>query len=124
MAKRILIIDDEIYFTRLVKMNLESEGGFKVEIAVKGSDGVRLAEKFKPDIILLDLLMPEMNGFQVLEELKNNTKISRIPVIMLSAKSDEATRSEVLGKGARLFLPKPIDSAELSKEIVKVLKKA
>ncbi|MDD5116206.1 MAG: response regulator [Candidatus Omnitrophica bacterium] len=122
MVKRILIIDDEVYFARLVKMNLESGVGFKVEIALKGYEGIKTAAKFRPHLVLLDLLMPDMNGLQVLEELRKDKKISRTPVIILSAKGDDATRKEVLGNKVDLFVTKPISAEGLRERIVKVLK--
>jgi DNA-binding response OmpR family regulator len=124
MVKKILIIDDEVYFAKLVKMNLELGGGFRVEIAIKGNEGIKLAAKLRPHLILLDLLMPDMNGLQVLGELRKDPKNNRIPVVMLSAKGDEATREEVLSKGVDLFITKPISSEELKDKIIKILKKA
>jgi two-component system alkaline phosphatase synthesis response regulator PhoP len=122
MVKRILIIDDEVYFARLVKMNLESGGDFEVEIAVKGYEGIKTAKKFRPHIVLLDLLMPDMNGLQVLEELRRDRKASRIPVVILSAKGDDATRKEVLDNKVNLFVTKPISAEDLKDKILKVLK--
>jgi DNA-binding response OmpR family regulator len=122
MVKRILIIDDELYFAKLVKMNLELSGNFKVETALKGREGVKLAVKLKPHLILLDLLMPDIDGFEVLEILKKDPKTARIPVIMLSAKSDEETRIQVLKKkDVKLFITKPIGAEELRGKITKVL---
>ena len=122
MVKRILIIDDELYFAKLVKMNLELSGNFKVETALKGREGIKLAVKLKPHLILLDLLMPDIDGFEVLEILKKDSKTARIPVIMLSAKSDEETRIQVLKKkDVKLFITKPIGSEELRGKITKVL---
>jgi len=124
MVKKILIIDDEVYFAKLVKMNLELGGGFRVEIAIKGNEGIKLVAKLRPHLILLDLLMSDMNGLQVLGELRKDPKNNRIPVVMLSAKGDEATREEVLSKGVDLFITKPISSEELKDKIVKILRKA
>ncbi len=124
MVKKILIIDDEVYFAKLVKMNLELGGGFRVEIAIKGNEGIKLAARLRPHLILLDLLMPDMNGLQVLGELRKDPKNNHIPVVMLSAKGDEATREEVLSKGVDLFISKPISSEELKDKIIKILKKA
>ena len=123
MAKKILIIDDEIDFSKLVKMNLELGGAFKVEMAVKGSEGIKLAARLKPHLILLDVLMPDMGGFQVLEKLKGNSNTAPVPVIMLSAKGDDTTRREALSKEVELFITKPIDSNELKDKIIKVLKR-
>ena len=122
MVKKILIIDDEIDFSKLVKRNLELCGNFKVEIATNGNEGIGLAVRLKPHLILLDILMPDMDGFQVLEKLKDNSKTALIPVIMLSAKGDDVTRAEVLNKDVELFITKPIGAGELRARIMKVLK--
>ena len=122
MVKKILIIDDEIDFSKLVKMNLELGGAFKVGMAVKGGEGIKLAARLKPHLILLDVLMPDMDGFQVLEKLKRNLNTASVPVIMLSAKGDDTTRREALSKDVALFITKPIDSNELKDKIIKVLK--
>ncbi len=122
MVKRVLIIDDEIYFTKLVKMNLEMRGAFSVDVAVKGCLGLDMADGLRPHLILLDLLMPDMNGLQVLEELKKKARTARIPVVVLSAKGDEPTRREVLDKGADLFVTKPIGAQELKETISRLLK--
>jgi DNA-binding response OmpR family regulator len=122
MVKKILIIDDEIDFSKLVKRNLELCGDFKVEIAAKGKEGIRLAGRLKPHLILLDILMPDMDGFQVLEKLKENPGTALVPVIILSAKGDDATRTEALSKDIELFITKPIGSSELKDKIIKVLK--
>jgi len=122
MVKRILIIDDEIDFGKLVKRNLELGGDFKVEVAVNGKEGIKLAAKLKPHLILLDILMPDMSGFQVLEKLRENSKTVLVPVIILSAKGDDATRTEALSKDIELFITKPIGSSELKNKIAKVLK--
>lgn len=122
MVKKILVIDDEINFGKLVKRNLELTGDFKVEIAVSGKEGIRLAERLKPHLILLDILMVDMDGFKVLERLKENLKTVLIPVIMISAKCDDAVRAQALSKGVKLFIAKPIGADELKSKIIKVLK--
>lgn len=122
MVKKILIIDDEIDFSKLVKKNLELCGDFKVEIAAKGKEGIKLAARLKPHLILLDILMPDIDGFRVLEKLKENPNTALVPVIILSAKGDDTTRIEALSKNAVLFITKPIGSSELKDKIIKVLK--
>ncbi|MDD5561650.1 MAG: response regulator [Candidatus Omnitrophica bacterium] len=123
MVRKILIIDDEVDFCRLVKKNLEIGGDFKVEIAVNGKDGINLAVKLKPHLILLDILMPDMDGFQVLEELNRGPKKAFVPVIVLSAKGDDATRILALSKqGVKLFINKPIGAGELKNKIKSILR--
>lgn len=122
MVKKILVIDDEINFSKLVKKNLELTGDFKVKIAVSAKEGIRLAERLKPHLILLDILMVDMDGFEVLEKLKENLKTALIPVIMVSAKCDDAIRAQALSKDVKLFIAKPIGADELKGKIARVLK--
>ena len=122
MVKKILIIDDEVNFGKLVKKNLELSGNLKVEVAVNGNEGIRLAARLKPHLILLDILMPDMDGFQVLDKLKKNVNTALIPVILLSAKGDNATRIQASSKDVELFITKPIGSSELKDKIIKILK--
>ncbi|MDD5282364.1 MAG: response regulator [Candidatus Omnitrophica bacterium] len=122
MVKKILIIDDEVNFGKLVKKNLELSGNLKVEVAVNGNEGIRLASRLKPHLILLDILMPDMDGFQVLDKLKKNVNTALIPVILLSAKGDNATRIQASSKDVELFITKPIGSSELKDKIIKILK--
>jgi len=121
--KRILTIDDEVNFGRLIKLNLELTGGFKVSTATSGRQGIELAKKIKPDLILLDILMPEMNGFETLEILKKDKDTAGIPVVMLTAKGDEASMAKVKQLCGELYVTKPIESSELKAKIEWVLKK-
>jgi len=122
MVKKILIVDDEVNFGKLVKKNLELSGNLKVEVAVNGNEGIRLAARLKPHLILLDILMPDMDGFQVLDKLKKNVNTALIPVILLSAKGDNATRIQASSRDVELFITKPIGSSELKDKIIKILK--
>ncbi|MDP2924505.1 MAG: response regulator [Candidatus Omnitrophota bacterium] len=122
MAKKnILIIDDEKNFCLLVKKNLELLGDFEVSIATDGKAGIKMAKAMKPHLILLDILMPGMDGFKVLEELKKSGDTIGISVVMLTAKED----SEAKFRAARLYdeeyIVKPIEDTELKTIIEKVL---
>jgi len=83
MIKKILVVDDEPSIANLIKINLEYEG-YEIEVALNGNDAIKKAKEFKPDLITLDVLMPEMNGFQVMEVLKNDPETKNIPVIFIS----------------------------------------
>ncbi|MBU1726701.1 MAG: response regulator, partial [Candidatus Omnitrophica bacterium] len=83
--KKILIIDDEKDFCFFVSQNLELTGKYKVVVTNNSKDGLSAALRHKPDVILLDILMPGMNGFEVLAQLKGNQDTTTIPVIMLTA---------------------------------------
>lgn len=121
--KRILIIDDEVNFGRLIKLNLELTGGFKVSTATSGRQGIELAKKVKPDLILLDIFMPEMDGFETLERLKKDKDTTGIPVVMLTAKGDEVSMTRVMQLCGKLYITKPIESSELKAKIEWVLKR-
>lgn len=83
--KKILIIDDEIDFSNLVKKNIEKTGEFEVIIAASGEEGIKLTREKKPDLILLDVVMPEIDGGDVASQIKNDKSIKDIPIIFLTA---------------------------------------
>ncbi|MFA4842590.1 MAG: response regulator [Candidatus Omnitrophota bacterium] len=119
---KVLLIDDEEDFCSLVKMHLEAIGDFSVDTATSGSEGLQLAEKTKPDVIVLDILMPEMDGLQVLSKLKQNRHTMEIPVIMLSGKDDESLKIKASELYDENYLTKPIDAKVLKTKIEEILK--
>ncbi|MBU1853366.1 MAG: response regulator [Candidatus Omnitrophica bacterium] len=121
--KRILIIDDEKDFCSIVKMNLENTGDFELSVATNGKKGLELAKKLKPDLILLDIHMPGMDGFEVLEKLKKNLDTIEIPVVILSALKDEETKLKAAGLYDDLYITKPIDAINLKAKILEVLER-
>jgi len=120
---KVLFIDDEKDFCELMKEHLEALGEFDVYTAVSGKTGLDIAKKIKPRIIVLDVLMPEMSGLDVLKKLKEDRATLEIPVIMLSAKDDDTLKM----KGAQLFdelyLTKPIEAGELNRKIEEIIKR-
>ena len=111
---QILMIDDEEPFSFFVKLNLETDPRFKVTTALRGDDGLKLAKSIKPDLILLDIMMPGMFGTEVAEKLLEDPRTKDIPIIFLTAalKKDEA--DEMDGRiGGREFIAKPITKEEL-----------
>lgn len=117
----ILIVDDSVFQRRVVGAPLRA-GGFLVYEAVNGNDGLLKIQELQPDLILLDILMPEKDGIEVLKELHNagNT----IPVVMLTSDVQESTRSECLSLGARAFLNKPVKAEELIPVITSLIEKS
>ncbi|MFH1996577.1 MAG: response regulator [Candidatus Omnitrophota bacterium] len=113
--KRILIVDDEKEICSIVKEGLEKIGGFAVDVAHNGKDGIRIAKNAKPDLILLDIRMPGMDGIEVLKRLKEDRATMEIPVVMLTAVADD----EVRVKSAELFdeeyITKPAGLPEIKK---------
>ncbi len=115
--KKILIIDDEEGLRFFVKTNLELRGDYKVIVAAEGEEGISIAEKERPDLILLDIIMPKIDGFEVLRRLKENEKTKSIPVIMLTARSDDEARIKTLNLHNDGYIVKPFGMAELEEKI-------
>lgn len=121
-AKKILVVDDEAGFGRLLKLNLERTGKFEVQTETKGSQALNTARSFKPDLILLDIIMPDMDGSEVANRLKSDSATGNIPILFLTAlvknKEVETTSGTI---GGHIFLAKPITTDELVKNIETVL---
>ncbi|MFP4198515.1 MAG: response regulator transcription factor [Halanaerobium sp.] len=109
---KILVVDDEKNIRLVVGKSLE-KAGFDVYYAVDGVQAVEKANDLNPDLVLLDLRLPKMNGFLVLEALKSDTSTEDIPVIILSALSEEDDVQKVISLGAEDFLVKPISQSDL-----------
>lgn len=110
--KTVLIVDDNIKNLDLFKDFVES-WGYETVTAQQGKDAISLAERYLPDIILLDVMMPGMSGYEVCRELKENTKTQHIPVVMITVLNDIADRIHGYKIGADQFLVKPVDYNEL-----------
>ncbi len=121
--KKILIIDDEADFCMFVKMNLELGSKFEVEIALSGKEGIELAKRIKPDLILLDIIMPEMDGFEVLARLKKDKNTIAIPVVMLTARTDDTSKLRASMLYDEKYLTKTIETSQLKTEIEEVLRR-
>lgn len=106
MAKKVLIIDDEIHIIKIIQYKLNS-AGLEVVFAQNGPEGIKIANEELPNIILLDIMMPAMNGYEVLEHLKENEKTKNIPVVMITAKTQEGDKqkAEKIGVTAYIFKP-------------------
>lgn len=107
--QRVLIVDDEVSFARMVKLNLEKTGQFEVRTENKATYAVAAAREFRPDVILLDVIMPSMDGGDVANQLKHDRNLRDIPVIFLTATVSKREAGEGgLNSGGDLFLAKPI----------------
>ena len=117
MKKRLLVVDDEAGFTRLLKFNLERTGLYEVREENLATRAAQAARIFLPDLILLDVVMPGMDGGDVMAELRRIRETARIPVIMLTALvgRDEVGRHGVAESGELIMLGKPVDMATLMK---------
>jgi len=119
--EKILIIDDEQDLVKLVKEILELEN-FQVSSACDGEEGLRKANREIPDLILLDIKMPGVNGFQVLERLKTDKVTSHIPVVMLTTSLLRRDRDKAFDLGAVDYVVKSLEGFELGERIRKILK--
>jgi DNA-binding response OmpR family regulator len=107
--KRVLIVDDEASFTRMVKLNLEKTGQFDVREENKATYAVAAAREFKPDIILLDVIMPNLDGGDIFAQLQGDRHLKATPVIFLTATvSQREAGVKGFNSGGALFLAKPV----------------
>ncbi|MBH1966839.1 MAG: EAL domain-containing protein [Pseudomonadales bacterium] len=111
-AATLLIVDDETHVRKLLKMLLENQG-YRTLTASSGEEALAIVEQQSPDLILLDIMMPGMDGYEVARQLKSNKAMANIPIIMLSALGEHSARISGLEAGAEDFLSKPVESAEL-----------
>jgi two-component system phosphate regulon response regulator PhoB len=123
MKPRILVVDDEPDVLDLVTYNL-GQAGFQTETAADGAEALRKARSSTPDLILLDLMLPEMDGLEVCKLLRRDAKTSAIPIIMLTARASEIDRIVGLELGADDYVPKPFSPRELVLRVKKRLEQA
>lgn len=119
--KKILNIDDVVDFAHLVKRNLQLMGDYEVVVAGAGEEGIDIAESQHPSLILLDINMPDMNGFDVMKKLKESSKTSHIPVILLTARHDAGEKLEVLHLHEDGYVTKPFTMRELDGKVESAL---
>jgi len=109
---RVLVVDDDKHAVEILYRLLEKDG-FEVLRTQSGTEAIELARKEQVDVILLDVMMPQMSGFEVCEQLRKDTRTRDIPVILLTAKDDMETRVVGMKLGVSEFLTKPINKREL-----------
>ncbi len=117
---RILVVEDDPRSFRLLEFRLKSQG-HQVIGAVDGGEALKVASKEKPDLILLDIMIPVTDGFQVLRKLKSQEETKNIPVIMLTARSQEKDIVDGIEAGAVDYVTKPFSSAELIARVNRAL---
>jgi two-component system, OmpR family, phosphate regulon response regulator PhoB len=120
--KNILVVDDEADILELVSMNLEANG-FGVLHAMDGEAALEIARSSKPDLMILDIMMPKLDGYQVLEQLRKDSRIQNTPVLMLTAKGELTDRISGLEQGADDYLSKPFSPKELVLRVQNLLKR-
>ncbi|TMQ58605.1 MAG: response regulator [Candidatus Eisenbacteria bacterium] len=118
---RVLVVDDEADLVRILQFGLEAIG-YHVDTASDGQEGLKKARDLKPDIILLDLMLPKLDGYKVCRLLKFDERYKNIPIIILSARTQEGDQLLAMEMGANRFVTKPYDFAEVLSHIETLLK--
>ena len=119
--KYILLIDDEETIQEVVQIGIEIETDWKVFIASSGLEGIATAQTEQPDVILLDVMMPDMDGISTLSKLKANPQTGSIPVILLTAKTQVVDKNQFHSLGVIDVITKPFNSMTLASRIAKIL---
>jgi len=112
VAKRILIADDEANIVIALEFLLQ-KSGYEVRVAPNGEEALKQVEHFRPDLVLLDVMMPQVSGYEVLQRIRARPEWSHIRIVMLSAKGREVEVSKGMSLGADLYVTKPFSSTEL-----------
>ncbi|HEX2715712.1 MAG TPA: response regulator transcription factor [Candidatus Acidoferrales bacterium] len=120
--KRILIIEDDRDIVELVRYNLANEG-FSVSAASEGSAGLAAVKKTPPDLLVLDLMLPKLSGLEICKEIRRDQALNRLPILMLSARGDEADRVVGLEIGADDYVTKPFSPRELVARVKALLRR-
>jgi two-component system alkaline phosphatase synthesis response regulator PhoP len=119
-GKKILAVDDERHIVRLIQVNLE-RAGYQVTTAFDGNEALKKVEADKPDLIVLDVMMPRMDGFEVLKRLQANPETREIPIVMLTAKAQDADVFRGWSSGVSAYLTKPFNPLELVTFVRRIL---
>ncbi|HSZ18546.1 MAG TPA: response regulator [Candidatus Acidoferrum sp.] len=120
--KRVLLIEDDRDIVELVRYNLEREG-FQVASATDGASGLAQIRKTPPDILLLDLMLPKLSGLDICKEIRRDTSLNRLPILMLTARGEEADRVVGLEMGADDYVTKPFSPRELGARVKALLRR-
>jgi DNA-binding response OmpR family regulator len=120
--KKILVVDDEVDLVKTIQFSLELEG-YKVLVSYNGEDALTQARKENPDLILLDIMLPKLDGYRVCRLLKFDEQYKHIPILMMTAKTQE--KDKLMGKetGANEYITKPFDMEELMEKVKTYLNK-
>ena len=119
-VSRVLVIDDDADLGRVIRRVLELEG-YDVVLSDDGLRGLAAAQRQRPDAIVLDLMMPVMDGYQVLAELRGDPRTKDVPVVVLSAVALDETRERVEAAGASMFLTKAFEPTHLSRALASLI---
>ncbi len=122
MTKKILVVDDEAILTKMVKMNLERTGNYQVRTENEGSKALQAAREFKPDLIFMDVMMPDMSGDEAIAEIRDDPNLSSTPYVFMTAIVSKSETEEMGSSiGGNEFLAKPVKTEELISTIERIL---
>ncbi len=119
--KRVFVIDDEEEFCKVVKSYLEASDKFEVGMLTDSRESVNAVKTFKPDIILLDLRMPHVGGFEVCELLNKDEDTRRIPIILVTSVSDDSDVKKAFHSGVSAYIAKPVELKQLAYDIEEII---
>jgi len=120
MTKKVLIVDDEKNIAISVQFLMKREG-FEVLVAHDGEEGLEKIRSERPDLVLLDVMMPKLDGFEVCKAVRADSELARIRIVMLTAKGREAEIEKGISLGADAYMPKPFSTSELVDKVNKLL---
>ena len=123
MSEKILVVDDDRSMIRLLEYVLGKKG-YSVSSASNGLLALKLAQEEEPDLIILDVMLPGVDGFNTCERLRCGLKTSEVPIVMLSSKGQDSDKETAVSHGANVYLTKPIDSDELLRQVENLLERA
>ena len=118
---KVLLVDDEADIRRIGELSLQTVGGWEVLLAESGSEGIEAAKAHRPDLILMDMMMPEMDGLTTLRQLREDPELASTPVVFMTAKVQRDEVARYLKEGAKGVVHKPFDPMTLPDEIRKIL---
>lgn len=122
MTKKILVVDDEAVLTKMIKMNLERTGKYEVRTENEGTKALQAAREFNPDLIFMDVMMPDMSGDEVIAEIREDAKLATIPYVFMTAIVTKAETDDLGSNiGGNEFLAKPVKTDELIATIERIL---
>jgi DNA-binding response OmpR family regulator len=120
--KKILVVDDEVDLVETIRLPLEMEG-YTIRVSYNGEDALNQARKENPNLIILDIMLPKLDGYKVCRLLKFDERYKHIPILMLTAKTQEKDKILGMGTGADEYITKPFDIDELVEKVKKYLSK-
>lgn len=120
MTKKLLIVDDEPNIAISLQFLMRREG-YDVSLATNGEEGLAKIRQLKPDLVLLDVMMPKMDGFQVCRAVREEEQLAGVRIVMLTAKGREAEAEKGLSLGADAYIPKPFSTSELVSKVNSLL---